>query len=238
MPVDVIVSTDSVAVAAAKDATSTVPIVLQGTGNPVPAKLVASVDHPGANITGIIEAVPGIYDKRLQLLKDAFPNVVHVATIVQAGHPTTPGLLNALQAAARGTQLQLQVHQVGTAPDIESAFSTEGEQVDALFVGRQAFLATNKDRLVQLAARTGLPAMYSTREFVEAGGLMGYGASEEEIARRTAGVVDRILKGANPAETPIEQAATFEFVVNLTTAHTLGLSIPQAVLDQATAVIQ
>jgi len=153
VPLDVIVSTDSVAVAAAKDVTSTIPIVLQGTGNPVPAKLVTSLDRPGGN-------------------------------------------------------------------------------------GRQAFLATNKDRIVQLAAGTGLPAMYSTRELVAAGGLMGYGASEEAIAQRTAGVVDRILKGANPAEMPIEQATSFELVVNIKTAQALGLMIPRSVLNQATEIIQ
>lgn len=238
--VNIIVAANTPAALAAKIATSTIPIILVTSGDPVGSGLVASLARPGGNVTGLsLTPTPAISGKHLELLKEAFPSITHVAVLANPANPPTAGLLKEIELAARSLGLRLRVVQVREPKEFGDAFATmKNERVPALLVIADPLVADNRDRIVAFAATNRLPAIYPYRTFVDAGGLMSYGADLSDLNRRAAAYVDRILKGANPAELPIEQPAKFELVVNLKTAKALGLTIPPSLLLRADHVIQ
>jgi len=233
LKVDVIVTASPPAVRAAKNATSTIPIVFAAVGDPVAIGLVESLARPGQNITGLSIGGPELDGKRLELLKDAVPRTSRVAVLFAE----MPRKEREIAAQALGIQLiSLPVRELG---DIEPAFETaRKENVHALLMSPSPLLNTVRERIVELAAKNRLPAMYAGPEFVEAGGLMSYAPSYVDLFRRAATYVDKILKGAKPADLPVEQPTKFELMINLKTAKALGLTIPPSVLGRADHVIE
>jgi putative ABC transport system substrate-binding protein len=238
--VDVIVAGGTVASTAAKSATRTIPIVMIGAGDPVNLGLVASLARPGGNVTGSsFTSDLEMYGKALELLKETLPKVRRVAVLSNPANPSTPLVVARVKAAARSLGVQLQTLDVREPDELDRAFAGMArERAGALFVVSDAMFSLNRARLADLVARHRLPSMHGFREFVEAGGLMSYGPSLDALFRRAAFFVDRILKGAQPADLPVEQPATFELVVNLATARALGLTIPRSVLLRADQVIE
>lgn len=239
---DVIVATTTRGVREVKRMTSTIPVVMM-VGDPVESGLVESLAHPGGNITGVSTmGTPELWTKRLQLLKETIPHLSRVAVLWSPATPPTPWQAKAmkgLEEAARSLALELRFVNVKTPVEIDQASSgVSRARAQALCVFADAQLSTYRDTLLKLESATRLPAMYSERRFVDDGGLMSYGANRMDHWRRAAAYVDKILKGAKPGDLPIEQPTTFEFVINLKTAKTVGLSIPQSVLLQANDVIR
>jgi len=236
LKVDVIVVAGTPAIRAAKAATNTLPIVFVYLADPVTARLVRSLAHPGENITGVASEFEALITKQLQLLKETAPNVSQVALL----HPgTTPSILDAAQTAARSLGLTARAHKVTDLAEFESVFRTvRSENVGAIQVLPSPFFDGHRRQLIELAARYRLPAVYEFNNYVQDGGLMSYGPSINEMFRSAAGHVDRILKGAKPGDLPIERPTTFEFVINLKTAKALGLTIPPSVLGRADQVIE
>lgn len=238
--VDVIVVPSTPPALAAKNATKTIPIVTVAIGDPVGLGLVASLARPGGNITGLTGFVnPEIAGKQLETLRKAAPRASRVAVLWNPDTRGTALSLREAEVAGRALGVQLQPLEARRLTDLDGAFAAmTAKRAGALLVlGDIAFL-TNRVRLAALAARSRLPAMYSLREYAEAGGLMSYGPSTTELFRRAATYVDRILKGAKPADLPVEQPTTFELVINLRTARALGLSVPPSVLAAADVVIE
>jgi putative ABC transport system substrate-binding protein len=225
---------------AAKNATATIPIVMISVGDPVGLGLVASLARPGGNATGLSYSVGlEIFSKQLELLKETVPKVRRVAVLSNPAHPAHPLQIREVNAAARSLGLQLQLLEAGGPNEFDGAFAAMAkERVKALLVVADAMLILHRTRLADLAARSRLPAVYGTRESVEAGGLMSYGPSVRDLFRRSATFVDKILKGAKPGDLPVEQPTQFELVINLKTAKALGLRIPQSLLQRAGEVIQ
>jgi putative ABC transport system substrate-binding protein len=238
LAVDVVVTDGGAAATAARGATSTIPVVMGvGPPDPVQAGLAASVAHPGGNVTGFTLTAPGLYGKRLQLFKEAVPGLSRVAALWDPASPATG--LTETQAAARSLGLELQILEIRTPDDLESAFETaRSEHADGLFSVSGPLLANARGQIADLAAKHRLPGMFPDRDFAAAGGLMAYGPDPANSFRRAATYVDKILKGAKPADLPVEQPTKFDFVVNLRSARALRLTIPQSVLMQATEVIQ
>jgi putative ABC transport system substrate-binding protein len=237
--VDVIVATGGGASAlAAMKATSTIPIIFS-TGDPVSAGLVARLDRPGGNLTGINILTVELNAKRLDLLKEAIPTVSRVAVLVNPGNPTTKVTLKDLGGTARALRLKLQVLEVRERQEIGPAFAAMAtERAQALLVVSDPMFFAQREQIVDLTAKHRLPGIFEWREFAEAGGLLSYGTNIAGVYRRLAGYVDKILKGAKPADLPVEQPTKFELVINLKTAKALGLTIPQSVLLRADEVIQ
>jgi putative ABC transport system substrate-binding protein len=239
---DLIVAPNTPAARAAQQATTTIPIVTPVMGAPVGDGLVASLARPGGNITGLTFLGPELVPKRLELLKEALLGVSHVAALWHPGayaEPTMRDMLQETEAAARTLGVHLQLVEVQGPDEFDRAFSTMTRaRAEALIVLPSTMLFTERRRLVDLAAWHRLPAMYQLREFVELGGLMAYGASITDLIRRCATHVDKILKGATPADLPMEQPTKFELVINLKTAQALGITIPSSLLFQADRVIQ
>lgn len=238
--VNVIVAANTPAALAAKNATSTIPIILVTSGDPVGSGLVASLARPGGNVTGLsLTPTPAISGKHLGLLKEAFPTITNVAVLANPANPPTAGLLKEIELAARSLGLRLRVVPVREPNEFDDAFATmKNERVPALLVIADPLVADSRDRIVAFAAANRLPAIYPYRLFVDAGGLMSYGADIRDLNRRAATYVDRILKGTKPAELPIEQPTKFELVVNLKTAKALGLTIPPSLLLRADHVLE
>ena len=240
--VDVIVVASTSPARAAKEATSTIPIVVAGMADPVTDGLVASLARPGGNITGNTFLGPELIGKRFGLLKEAIPGLSRVVVLWHPsayGEATMARILNDTKDAARALELQLQLVPARDLGDLDGAFAAmTPEHADALISLPSPMLFTENRRIVDLAAKSRLPAMYNAREFVEAGGLMAYGANIAELFRRAAGYVDKILKGAKPADLPVEQPTKFEFLINLKTAKALGLTIPPMLLATADEVIE
>jgi len=237
--VDVIVAGPQPAPEAAQRATSTIPIVMTFHNDPVGSGLVASLASPGGSVTGLSSLSPELMGKRLQLLKEAVPGISRVAVLSDPTIPTHALDLREAEVAARSLKVQLQVLEARAPSDFASAFSamTKGRAGGLILLGGLMFFV-ERTRIVELAAQSRLPAMYGSKENVEAGGLMAYGPSLRENWRRAATYVDKILKGAKPADLPIEQPTKFELVINLKAAKALGLTIPQSVLLQADQVIR
>ena len=238
--VDLIVVPSSPAALAAKNATKTIPLVTVALGDPVALGLVASLAQPGGNITGLTNSVgPEIAGKQLELLKEVVPKVSRMAVL---WNPNTRGNALALretEIAARALGLELQPLEARSLNDFDRAFAAmTAKRAGALLVLGDVMFSTHRNRLADLAAKRRLPAMYPARESVEAGWLMSYGPNTLELFRRAATYVDRILKGAKPADLPVEQPTKFELVINLKTAKSLGLTIPQSLLLRADEVIQ
>ena len=235
--VDVILTRGIVAAIAAKEATATIPIVAAALGDPLGSGLVTSLQRPEGNVTGLSTLSTGIVAKRLQLLKEIAPATTRVGVLTNPDLPTASPQM--LDAAAQPLNVRLQVLAVRTPDDLAGAFATAiGGHVDALLVPSGALTLAYRPRVVELAAHHRLPAFYEHREFADIGGLVSYGPNLPALYRRAASYVDKIFKGAKPADLPIEQPVTFDFVVNVATARTLGLAIPQPVLLQATEIIE
>jgi putative ABC transport system substrate-binding protein len=240
LQVDVIVTWGSVAIRAAQHATRTIPIVMAGTNDPVGDGLLASLAHPGGNTTGFSNLTVELAGKRLELLKEAVPHIARIAVLVNPDNPPAKSLLNSLTVAARELRLHLHVVELRRAEELDAAFAAMPQEgADALIVGSDPVrMYSLRGRIADLAAKSRLPAMYEWREYVAAGGLMSYGPSLPDIHRRTATYVDKILKGAKPADLPVEQPVKFDLVINLKTAKALGLTIPPTLLFQADEVIK
>ena len=239
LKVDVIVAGSTPGALAAKNATGTIPIVILTTGDPVARGLVASLARPGGNRTGVTTLSKELSAKQLQLLKEAVPRVTRVAILLNPANPDTGPSVKGMETAARVLGVQHQVLEVRDPNEFDNAFVTMSkERAGALFVLGDPMFITHRTRIVGLAAKSRLPAMYGNREFVDDGGLMFYGATLSDMWHRAATYVDKILKGAKPADLPVEQPTRFELVINLKTAKALGLTIPQSVLIRADQVIQ
>jgi putative ABC transport system substrate-binding protein len=241
LKVDLIVASGGPTPLAAKEATNTIPIVMTSAPDPVGSGLVASLARPGGNITGTASLTPELNTKMLEILKDAVPRLTRVGYLQLAGGSILSDLqLKELRPAALALKLKLE--EIETQPDakgLESAFQTaKQKQVGAIMTtpGRRFF--AERKRIVELAGKYRLPAIYPQREFVEAGGLMSYGENSTDLFRRAAVYVDKILKGAKPADLPVQQATKFEFVINLKAAKQIGLTIPVRVLERANKVIK
>jgi putative tryptophan/tyrosine transport system substrate-binding protein len=237
--VDVIVVNGTPATRAAKQATSTIPIVMVLVGDPVGSGLVANLARPGANITGLSMMAIELIAKRLQLLKETIPQLTRVAVIGNPDNPMQPKVVGDLMAAAPSLAIELKFVGVRTPEQFDPAFSALSRtHAQALYAIGDPFFFAHRTTLLKLVSKAGLPCIYAERNFVDEGGLMSYGPNLADELRRSAGYVDKILKGAKPADLPIEQPTKFELVVNLKTAKTLGLTIPQSILLQADEVIR
>jgi putative tryptophan/tyrosine transport system substrate-binding protein len=238
----IVVASGDVTIQAAKNATKTIPIVMAGQGSdPVRAGLVDSLARPGGNVTGLTALNRELGGKRLELLKEAVPKLARVAVLYD---PALPGSVievkEVLPVAARALRLTLQPREVRAADGFDRGFAALNKQrPDGLYVfGSGPLMAANRKRIADFALKSRLPSMYYTREAVEAGGLMSYGGDQADSYRRVAYYVDRILKGAKPADLPVEQPTKFEMVINLKTAKQIGLTIPPDVLARANRLIK
>jgi putative ABC transport system substrate-binding protein len=239
LKVDVIVAAATVAVQAAKEATKTIPIVTPITTDPVETGLVASLARPGGNITGLSYMSSDLSGKRVDLLKEVVPKVSRIAVLSSPSSVNAPPQMRETEAAARSLGVQLQPLEVRGLDDFERVFqAATKERAGALITLDDAFVFTHRTRIVKLAAKSRLPAIYGFREFVDAGGLMSYAANLSEMYRRAATYVDKILKGTKPADLPVEQPIKFEFIVNLKAAKQIGLTIPPNVVARADKVIK
>ncbi|MDP2603242.1 MAG: ABC transporter substrate-binding protein [Deltaproteobacteria bacterium] len=230
---------------AAMNATKTIPIVMVGGGvDPVEAGFVESLARPGGNVTGVTNLTGALGGKRLELLKESVPKLARVAFLYDPASLATPASVRevkeVLPVAARALKLTLQPWEVRTVDDFDRVFAAIGKQrLGGLYVSSAgSVLRGNRKQIVGFALKSRLPSMYQNRQFVDAGGLMSYGADQAESYRRVAYFVDRILKGTKPAELPVEQPMKFEFVINLKTANQIGLTIPQWTLMKADKVIR
>ena len=239
LKVDVIVSGSTIAVRAAKDLTKTIPIVMTGTGDPVGTGLVASLAHPGGNVTGLSSVGPDLNTKRLELLKETVVRASRVAVLFNGANPSNVAALKEVEVAARALGVQIQSLDVRDITGFERAFEVAIQQhANALLVQRDPLNNSYPGQIVALAAKHKLPAMYPEIQFSNAGGLVSYGVSTVDLYRRSATYIDKILKGAKPADLPVEQPTKFEFVINLKTAKQIGLTIPPNVLARADRVIR
>jgi len=242
LKVDVILAPASVHVLAAKQATRTIPIVFVNSGDPVASGLVTSLARPGGNVTGLSTLAVDLIGKCLEQLPQAIPGVSPVAVLWNPGdgaERTEKDMLKRAEVAGRALGMRLQFVEVRGPADFDRAFSEmTGGRAGALTVLQSTMFFLERRRLVDLAAKNRLPAVYTSREFVDAGGLMSYGPDFADLFRRAASYVDKILKGAKPADLPVEQATKFELVINLKTAKALGLTIPQSLLLRADRVIE
>jgi putative ABC transport system substrate-binding protein len=239
LAVDVIFAVSTPASLAAKAATATIPIVMTRVGDPVRSGLVASLAHPGGNVTGLSTLARELSRKRLQLLKEALPALSRVAVLWNAANPGIGLAVSETEAA--GPQLGTHLHLLGVQrlDEVDGALEAAARQgAGALLVLEDQWLAAHQALIVDSTAKRRLPVMSQFRAFTEAGGLLAYGPSDDELFRRPAVYVDKILKGAKPADLPVEQPTMFDLALNLQTARTLGLTIPPSVLQQATELIQ
>jgi putative tryptophan/tyrosine transport system substrate-binding protein len=242
LKVDLIFAETTPVARAAKQATTTIPIVFSPLADPIGSGLVASLARPGGNITGSSFLGAELVRKRLELFKDAVPGMTRVAVLVHPGDPseaTVNSMLDDANAAARALGVPLQRLNAQGPHDFDGAFAAMSrERVGGLMLIPSAMFFDERRRVADLAIKNRLPAMFFFREFAEAGGLMSYGPNFRELFRRAATYVDKILKGAKPADLPVEQATKFELVINLKTAKVLGLTIPRALLQRADEIIQ
>ena len=239
LKVDVIVTGSTLAAQTARKLNTTVPIVIVGTGDPVGTGLVASLARPGGNVTGLSGLAPELSGKRLELLKESFPKVSRVGVFWNPASPSNAISWKETEAAARPAAVQLQSLEVKSSKDFEGAFGAAvKERVNALITIRDNVTNTGRQQIVAFAAKHRLPAIYPSAEYVEVDGLMSYAPDFRDIYRRAAAYVDKILKGAKPADLPVEQPMKFELVINLKAAKQIGLTIPQSVLYRADKVIK
>jgi putative ABC transport system substrate-binding protein len=237
-PVNVIVA-NVLAALAAKNATTTVPIVFATGSDPVKDGLVPSLNRPGGNVTGVSFVSGALATKRFEILRQLTPNAKSVAMLVQLDSDESVIEQREVQAAARASGQQLIVFDVNSSADIESAFATMATRgVGAVYVGTGPFTTSHREELTELAGRNAIPAMYALREFVTVGGLMSYGASINDAYRQVGIYAARILKGEKPADLPVMQSTKFDFVINLKTARALGLTVPPSLIALADEVVE
>jgi len=241
LKVDLIVVSSAVPALAASRATTTIPIVMTSIGDPVAAGLVASLARPGGNVTGFSGLASGLSTKRLEILKDAVLKLARVG-LLRPPEASIPRDLQLKELRAAAVALKLKLEAIDTPADakgLESAFQTaKQKQVTAIMTTGARSFFTERKRIVELAAKYRLPSIYYQKEFVDEGGLMSYGADFDDLYRRAAVYVDKILKGAKPADLPVQQATKFEFIINLKAAKQIGLTIPVRVLERANQVIR
>jgi len=239
LKVDVIVTAGPGITRAAKKVTSTIPIVMAFDTDPVANGLIASLAHPGGNITGLSTLAPEITGKQLELLKQIVPKLSRVIVLGTSTLRSYEGVSKEMEPVAAALKVQLQYLDVLRPKDIETAFreSRKG-RADAVLVLQSFFFNSQRAQIAELAVKGGLPSMFYRREYVQDGGLMSYGVIQSDLDRRAATYVDKILKGVNPADLPVEQPTNFELVINLTTAKQIGITIPPNVLARADRVIR
>jgi putative ABC transport system substrate-binding protein len=239
LKVDIIVSTGPTVTRAAKEATSTIPIVMAQDPDPVANGFVASLARPGGSITGLSRLAPELSGKRLELLKEIIPKLSHVAVFGTSTDPGNIQLLKETELAAGALGVRLQFRDVPSLKDVETAFRAASKSgANAVLVLNSPVFVSQRTQLANLAVKSRLPAMYYRREYVKDGGIMSYGVSYTDLDRRAATYVDKILKGRKPADLPVEQPTKFEFIINLKTAKQIGLTIPPNVLVRADKVIK
>jgi putative ABC transport system substrate-binding protein len=239
LKVEVIVSGGSGSTRLAKEATNAIPIVMTGDPDPVGSGFITSLARPGGNITGLSTLRSELSGKRLELLKEIVPKLSRVALFGTSAQPGNPQALKETELAAGALGVKLQFLDVLAPKDIETAFrAASNGQAEAVFVLTGPVINAQRKQIADLAAKSRLPAMYPGREYVEAGGLMSYGVNRNDLDRRAAIYVDKILKGAKPADLPVEQPMKFEFIINLKAAKQIGLTIPPNVLARADRVIR
>ena len=239
LKVDIIITGGPPATRAAKEATSTIPIVMTFDPDPVGSGFVASLARPGGNITGLSTLAPEISGKQLELLKEIVPKLSRVAVFGDSIQPGNPQALKEIARVAQAFKVQLQYLDVLSPKDIETAFrAADKGRADAVLALGSPVLASQRKQFADLAVKSQLPAIYGSAVFVEAGGLMAYGVSLNDLSRRAATYVDKILKGRKPADLPVEQPIKFEFIINLKAAQQIGLTIPPNVLARADRIIK
>jgi putative tryptophan/tyrosine transport system substrate-binding protein len=235
--VDLILPRGTPAALAAKRATARIPVVIVGVGDPVGQGVVASLAHPGANVTGMSAVVTEIYPKRVQLLRELVPTATRLAGLFNMSNPALPPQWNRVETTARALRIEPQLLDVRAPQDLKPAFDAAiRHRADALIVGLDTLTQANQRVIVGLASRFRLPAIYASTEFV--GGLVVYGVDYREMYHRAASFADRIFKGASPADLPVEQPTKFELVINLRTAKVLGLTVPASLLQRADQLIE
>jgi len=238
LKVDVIVTRGTPAVLAAKAATSTVPIVMAASGGPLTSGVVAGLAHPGGNVTGLSAITDELTAKRLQLLKELTPDLRRVAYLHDMANPVAAPQWQELQMAAQSLSIQTAIIDVRKPEDIATAIEAASRRGDAIVVGNDAVTHASRQQIVDLTKKHGALAIYATREFVDIGGLISYAVNYPDLYRRAAGYIDRIFRGAKPADLPVEQPTKFELVINLETAKALGLTVPPALLARADELIE
>jgi putative ABC transport system substrate-binding protein len=237
--VEIIVTSSTPATLALKNGTKTIPIVFVNVGDPVGSGLVVSLARPGGNLTGLSNQLSDLTGKHLELLKEVAPKVSRVAVLGSTANPNRTSTPKRIEGLARSLGVQLQIVDIGEPKDLDGAFSQMTKaRADAVLLRGGALLSDQRIRIAELAARSRLPAIHFDQLFAEAGGLMAYGPSLPDMFRRSATFVDKILKGAKPADLPVEQPTKFELVINLKTAKQIGLVIPPNVLARADRVIR
>jgi putative ABC transport system substrate-binding protein len=240
LPVDVLVVGSTLGARAARDATTTVPVVFAGSSDPAAAGVVANLARPGGNLTGTSTAYSdGFAAKWLELLREAAPTISRVAVLWSPSNASAARYVHDLEISARASAAQLDVHRASDAGQLDEALTAIGRgRAQGLIVTPSPLAASQQDRLVGFAVDRRLPAIYFTDDFVDAGGLMSYGPSIVDAYRRSAAYVDRILKGAKPGDLPVEQPTRYELIVNAKTARTLGLVLPKALLARADRMVE
>jgi putative tryptophan/tyrosine transport system substrate-binding protein len=238
LKVDVIVTSATPPSLAAKQATAVIPIVFAAVNDPVGTGLVASLARPGSNVTGLANQISDTSGKKLEFLREVVPGLRRLAIMANVGNPASVLEMGEAQAAARKLGLEVTTSEIRRAEDIAPAFEALKDRADALYLGPDPLMNTNRIRVNILAVGARLPTMHGSREYVEAGGLMSYGTNLPDQFRRAADYVDKILRGAKPSDVPVEQPTKFNLIINLTTARALGLEIPPTVLARADEVIE
>jgi len=238
LKVDVILTYGTPSSLAVKKATAVIPIVFAAAGDPVGTGLVASLARPGGNITGLSIQQTDLASKRLEMLREVLPGLRTVAILVHVGSPNSVLEMGEAQAAARTLGLEVVMLEIRRAQDLAPAFEALKSRADALYVCTDALANTNRIRINIAAVGERLPTMHGSRDYVEAGGLMSYGPNFPDLFRRAGDLVDKILRGAKPADLPVEQPTKFDLVVNLTTAKALGIDVPASLLARADEVIE
>jgi putative ABC transport system substrate-binding protein len=239
LPVDLIVTRGTPAAKAAKAATAMIPIVMAAIAEPLAVGVVASLAHPGGNVTGLSAFATELAGKRVELLKEARPSIVRVGFLQNMGNPASPPQWEAVQAVAKALGLSAEPFDVRNTNDIGNAFARiANDRFDALSVGIDALTQANAKMIVELAAAHKLLTAYPARQFVDVGGLLSYGPSYPDLYYRAAGLIDKIFKGAKPGDLPVEQPTKLELVINLKTAKALGLEIPPNLLARADEAIE
>lgn len=239
LKVDLIITRGTPAALAAKAATSTIPVVMAASGDPVGAGIVASLARPGGNITGLSSGISESFPKRVELLAELLPRLKHVGALLNMGNPVVPSQWAVIEASARALGLEPHLLDIRRAEDLPGAFEAASKRrVEGLLVGLDGVTQPNLRPIAELAAKHRLPGIYPSRDYPTRGGLMGYGSSDFHLYYRAATFADKIFKGAAPAELPVEQPTRWELVINLKTAKALGLTIPPSLLLRADQVLE
>jgi putative tryptophan/tyrosine transport system substrate-binding protein len=238
LKVDVILTHNTLPVLAAKQATSVIPIVFASAGDPVGTGMVTSLARPGGNVTGLSSQQTDVTGKRLELLREVVPTLRGLAILANVGAPNAVLEMGEVQTKARALGLEVAPLEIRRAEDIAPAFDALKAQADAIYVVGDALITANRTRIITFANTARLPTIFNNRDYLQAGGLMSYGPNVPDSFRRAADLVDKILRGTKPGDIPVEQPTKFEFVLNLTTAKALGLTVPESFLLRADEVIE